>query len=653
MLRQRRGQRVARDFAGADVAEHLPVVVEQLEAPPLGARSRWDGRASSSIVLSSFFCLIISFGHRVQNSKKRVGRVGHVLGQIALALLLLPHRLRPRDLHLELRAAPLDRRPHRRDHVVHVVGDVLLAGSLVRDLGRDHRDPHADLVRRLVYLVARPVDPLHRRLGDDVGPPFEEQGDAVGEAVDVDARADVPASQRHRGLDDKGVALEHARLARVRRHQIGARLLGDAQSQIVLPGGRKVVPARVVEARLVQQLVQPRCLRRREVLRGQVRLGARAEPGLLDEPLRVRLGHAGKLLGQERREVGGRRGSSEALDELEVDGGGMVLDLGRRGRHRVCPARKGHRDRRRARGATPGALVPSRHEAELELGVRGDDGDLPEVPQDLGAVVGPVPQDDDGHLRAPPVVDVGLERARVHVGLVAVDVDVELVHRHLRRVPPRGPDVDGQARAHLGPDQRHFGAQAKLPARLADAVFRAGEDAAEEVGDGGVGHAHAVVLDRQAVEGLGGLGGRGGGPGGELAPLGVGGVLAALFGGLFDVLGLFRETLGLCPLVLEVVVELLVEALDVGDAAELVEALLGDLLAVVVWWWWWWGGVGSGRGERERVRKRERKKKEKRGKRQKNQKPLSFTHIEISMSGSSLMDSAASSEFSTSSRIDV
>ena len=192
-------------------------------------------------------------------------------------------------------------------------------------------------------------------------------------------------------------------------------------------------------------------------------------------------------------------------------------------------------------------------------------------------------------LRAVPALRVGQLGLAVHVGLVAVDVDVELVHRHLRRVPPRGPDVDGQARAHLRPDERHLGAEAELAARLADAVLGAGQHAAEQVGDRGVGHAHAVVLDRQAVEGLGGLGGRGGGPGGELAPLGVGGVLAALFGGLFDVLGLFRETLGLCPLVLEVVVELLVEALDVGDAAELVEALLGDLLAVVVWWWWWWG----------------------------------------------------------------
>ena len=159
-----------------------------------------------------------------------------------------------------------------------------------------------------------------------------------------------------------------------------------------------------------------------------------------------------------------------------------------------------------------------------------------------------------------------------------------------------------------------------------------------------MGHAHAVVPDGEPVEGLGGLGGRGGGAGGELAALGAGGVLAAFLGRLLDVLGLLGQPLCLRALVLEVVVELLVEALDVSDAAELVEALLGDFLAGEI-------EVGVRRfwkGERRRAREEERKRA-----REHKSKINLITHIKISMSGSSLIDSAASSEFSTSSRIDV
>ena len=54
---------------------------------------------------------------------------------------------------------------------------------------------------------------------------------------------------------------------------------------------------------------------------------------------------------------------------------------------------------------------------------------------------------------------------------------------------------------------------------------------------------------------------------------------------------------------------------------------------------------GSGKRGGEREEREESKKKK--------NPTLITTHIRISMSGSSLIDSAASSEFSTSSRIDV
>ena len=105
-------------------------------------------------------------------------------------------------------------------------------------------------------------------------------------------------------------------------------------------------------------------------------------------------------------------------------------------------------------------------------------------------------------------------------------------------------------------------------------------------------HAHAVVLDGEPVVGLCRFRGRGGGLGGELATLGVGGVLPSLLRRLFDFFSFLGEALCFRAFVLEVVVELLVEALDVSDAAELVEALLGNLLAEKK-------GRGGEEGERE------------------------------------------------------
>ena len=122
----------------------------------------------------------------------------------------------------------------------------------------------------------------------------------------------------------------------------------------------------------------------------------------------------------------------------------------------------------------------------------------------LGPIVLPVAQDGDAQLGPPPPgLWVGVEPHSVDGRLVAVDVDVQLVVRNGGAAPARGPHLDRQARAHFGPDQRHLGAQPELAAGLADAVLGPGQDPAQQVWDGRVRHADAVVLDGQPVERFG------------------------------------------------------------------------------------------------------------------------------------------------------
>ena len=57
----------------------------------------------------------------------------------------------------------------------------------------------------------------------------------------------------------------------------------------------------------------------------------------------------------------------------------------------------------------------------MELGIRSDHSNLPQVLQDLAAIVLPVPQDGDRHGGSPPVLCVGLLLAEMNVGLIPAD----------------------------------------------------------------------------------------------------------------------------------------------------------------------------------------------------------------------------------------
>lgn len=54
-----------------------------------------------------------------------------------------------------------------------------------------------------------------------------------------------------------------------------------------------------------------------------------------------------------------------------------------------------------------------------------------------------------------------------------MDVDVQFEMGDEGLAALRAPNLDGQARAHLGPDQRHFGSQPKLAARLPHPILGA------------------------------------------------------------------------------------------------------------------------------------------------------------------------------------
>mmetsp|Transcript_21350 Transcript_21350/g.46663 ORF Transcript_21350/g.46663 Transcript_21350/m.46663 type:complete len:219 (+) Transcript_21350:989-1645(+) len=205
--------------------------------------------------------------HVLQHAPDGGAAVGDVLLKVALALLLLTRGLGTCDFGLELEAARLYRLLDRAHHLLHVVPDVLLARPLEGDLGAHDAHKHAHLVAALVDFVRGPGNALECGLGDDVRAALKQERDAVGEAVHVDAGLDVTAAQAHRRLHDEGVTLKHAHVTLIRCNELWPQLFHDPQPQVVLPGRAQVLAARVVKARLVQQLVQAHHLCAVEVLR--------------------------------------------------------------------------------------------------------------------------------------------------------------------------------------------------------------------------------------------------------------------------------------------------------------------------------------------------------------------------------------------------
>mmetsp|Transcript_25575 Transcript_25575/g.65866 ORF Transcript_25575/g.65866 Transcript_25575/m.65866 type:complete len:295 (-) Transcript_25575:1247-2131(-) len=256
--------------------------------------------------------------HSVEHGVDSCRRVWDVLLQRLLAVALLPGRLHPRDLGLELEGALRYRLLAGAHHFVDVVADVLLSRALEWDLGGDDAHKHAHFVAVLIDLVRRPVYALARSLGDHVRSAFKQQRNAVGVPEDVDSGFHVLAAEAHSRFDDESMPLEHLRLALVSGHHVWAALLHDAQPQVVLPGWAQVLAVRIAEARLVQQLVHAHDLPLVQLARGG--LDAHPAAHLLDQPGCVGLADLAELVCQKVLQVGILGDGNEALDKLEVHG---------------------------------------------------------------------------------------------------------------------------------------------------------------------------------------------------------------------------------------------------------------------------------------------------------------------------------------------
>ena len=77
-----------------------------------------------------------------------------------------------------------------------------------------------------------------------------------------------------------------------------------------------------------------------------------------------------------------------------------------------------------------------------------------------------------------------------------MDVNVQLVVGLEALARAGAGNLDRQPGAHLGPDERHLGAQAELAARLLHPVLGPREHPAQQAGDVLVGHANAIVLQQ-------------------------------------------------------------------------------------------------------------------------------------------------------------
>ena len=60
---------------------------------------------------------------------------------------------------------------------------------------------------------------------------------------------------------------------------------------------------------------------------------------------------------------------------------------------------------------------------EMELGIRSDHSNLPQVLQDLASIVLPVPKNGNRHGGSPPVLWVGLLLAEMNIRLIPADSD--------------------------------------------------------------------------------------------------------------------------------------------------------------------------------------------------------------------------------------
>lgn len=92
----------------------------------------------------------------------------------------------------------------------------------------------------------------------------------------------------------------------------------------------------------------------------------------------------------------------------------------------------------------------------------------------------------------------GTAGGKTRAGLL-VYVDVQPVVGDEALAVLGAPHLDGQARAHLGPDQRHLGAQPKFAACLLQPILGAGQHAAQQVGNVLMRHPNAVVLQRYNI----------------------------------------------------------------------------------------------------------------------------------------------------------
>lgn len=75
-----------------------------------------------------------------------------------------------------------------------------------------------------------------------------------------------------------------------------------------------------------------------------------------------------------------------------------------------------------------------------------------------------------------------------------VNVNVQLVVGDEALTVPGTPDLNGQTRAHLGPDQGHLCAKAKLATGLLQTILCARQYAAQQVGYVLVRHSSTIVL---------------------------------------------------------------------------------------------------------------------------------------------------------------
>mmetsp|Transcript_11643 Transcript_11643/g.52657 ORF Transcript_11643/g.52657 Transcript_11643/m.52657 type:complete len:439 (+) Transcript_11643:1748-3064(+) len=282
----------------------------------------------------------------------------------------------------------------------------------------------------------------------------------------------------------------------VRSNPVWRKFLHDPQPQVILTRRGQACTVGIGKPRVAEQLLDPGSLSIADFFWGHAGLETLAQ--LRHESARVFLADARELLVQKRLQSLLPRLRQQILDEQLVllRCAGMVL-CGRRGcGHHLCapPERRVHVLPRVATRA----LV-----SKVKLRVRGDDGELPEVAQDLVPVRGPVTLDDDAELGAVPRGIVRRLLRTVHVRLVLLHVDVQHVPRRELRLGLSAGDLDGQTSGLLTPDERHLGPQAKLTSRLPHTVLGTRQHAPEHVRDVVVRHPLAVVLDGDAEERFG------------------------------------------------------------------------------------------------------------------------------------------------------